>query len=169
MADITKVRVGTCDVSLGGYDLGHTKGGVEVSYEPTYTDVSVDLYGKTVVDKYLDGEKFTAKVPLAESTIANFRNAIPQSTFAGAANARITIGAKAGKKASDDALQLVIHPSSQGTKAYDTVMYKAVVTESVVVGHTNDGETILEVTFTALLDETRSDGNYLGLIGNSAL
>ncbi len=168
MADTTKIRLGTCDVSLGGYDLGHTKGGVEVTYEPTYKEVTVDLYGETVVEKYLTGEKFTAKVPLNESTIVNCKNAIPQSTFAGAANARITIGAKAGKKASDDALQLVLHPSSQGTRAYDIVMYKAVVTESVVISHTNDGETILEVTFESLLDESRSDGNYLGLIGNSA-
>lgn len=167
MADITKVKVGACDISFNGVDLGHTIGGVEVSYEPEYKDVSVDKYGTTVVEKYLLGEKFTAKVPLAESTIANLRNAIPQSTFAGAANARITIGAKAGKKATDDAYQLVLHPSSEGTRAFDIVMYKAYVQATVVLSHTNDGEKIIEVEFVALLDESKSDGNYLGLIGDS--
>lgn len=167
MADVTRVKVGTCTVSLNGLDLGHTKGGVEVSYEPVYKDVSVDLYGETVVEKYLIGEKLTAKVPLAESTIANFRNAIPQSTFAGAANKRITIGAKAGQKATDDSYQLVLHPVIEGTRAFDIVLYKAYSSETVVVGHTNDGEKIIEVTFQALLDETKSDGNYLGLIGDS--
>lgn len=167
MANVTNVKVGACDVTYNGTDLGHTIGGVEVSYEPVYKDVMVDAYGETIVEKYLMGEKFTAKVPLAESTIANMRNAIPQSTFAGAGNSRITIGAKAGKKATDDAYELVLHPSGEGTRAFDIVMYKAYVGSTIVISHTNDGEKILEVTFEALLDESKSDGNYLGLIGNS--
>lgn len=167
MADITKVKVGVCSVTFNSIDLGHTIGGVEVSYEPEYKDVSVDKYGSTVVEKYLIGEKFTAKVPLAESTIDNLRNAIPQSTFAGAANARITIGAAAGKKATDDAYQLVLHPTGEGTRAFDIVIYKAYVGSTITLSHTNDGEKIIEVTFEALLDETKSDGNYLGLIGDS--
>ena len=167
MADITKVKVGVCSVTLNGVDLGHTIGGVEVSYEPVYKDVAVDLYGETVVEKYLIGEKLSAKVPLAESTINNFRNAIPKSTFAGAANARITIGAKAGKKATDSALQLVLHPVIEGTRAFDIVLYKAYSGDTIVVGHTNDGEKIIETNFQAILDESRSDGNYLGLIGDS--
>lgn len=167
MADVTNVQVGACSVSFNGLDLGHTKGGVEVSYGPVYKDVMVDKYGETVVEKYLIGEKFTAKVPLAEYTIANLRNAIPQSVFAGAANSRITIGAAAGKKASDDAYQLVLHPLNEGTRAHDVVMYKAVVTSEVVLPHKVDEEKVIEVTFEALLDESRSDGNYLGLIGDS--
>lgn len=167
MADITNVKVGACDVTYNGTSLGHTIGGVEVSYEPVYHETMVDAYGETPVEKYLMGERFTATVPLAESTIANLRNAIPQSTFAGAANARITIGAKAGKKATDDAYELVLHPSGEGTRAYDIVIYKAYVDSTITLSHTNDGEKIVEVTFVALLDESKADGNYLGLIGDS--
>lgn len=167
MADITNVKVGVCSVTFNGTDLGHSIGGVEVSYEPVYKDVMVDAYGETMVEKYLIGEKFTAKVGLAESTIANMRNAIPQSVFGGAGNARITIGAKAGKKASDDAYELVLHPTGEGTRAFDIVMYKAYVGSSITLSHTNDGEKVTEVTFEALLDETKTDGNYLGLIGDS--
>jgi len=167
MADITNVKVGVCDVTFNGTNIGHTIGGVEVTYEPVYKDVMVDAYGETIVEKYLIGEKLTAKVPMAESTIVNMRNAIPQSTFAGAANARVTIGAKAGKKATDDAYELVLHPSGEGTRAFDVVLHKAYSSESVTLSHTNDGEKVVEVTFTALLDESKSDGNYLGLIGDS--
>lgn len=167
MASITNVKVGVCSVTYNGVDLGHTKGGVEVSYEPVHHDVSVDLYGETVVEKYLIGEKFTVVVPLAEKTIANLRVAIPQATFAGAANARITVGAKAGKKATDDAYQLVLHPVTEGTRAYDVVLHKAYVASTVVIPHRNDEESLIEVTFEALLDETKTDGNYLGLIGDS--
>lgn len=167
MSDITQVQVGACSVSFNGLDLGHTKGGVEVTYEPTHKDVSVDKYGETVIQKRLTGEKLSAKVPLAEYTIANLRNAIPQSTFAGAANARITIGASAGQLATADAYQLVLHPLTEGTRRHDIVIYKAYVASTVVLPHKNDEEKVIEVTFEALLDETKSDGNYLGLIGDS--
>lgn len=167
MADILKVKVGACSVTFNGTDLGHTKGGVEVSYAPEYKDVGVDLYGNTPVEQYLIGERLTVKVPLAESTIANLKVAMPNTTFAGAANARITLGKKAGAKQSSNAAQLVLHPVGEGTRAFDIVLHKAVVSSEVVLAHKIDEEKIVEVTFTALLDETKSDGNYLGLIGDS--
>lgn len=167
MADISKVKVGVCDVSYNGVDLGHTKGGVEVTYEQMYHDVSVDKYGETIVEKFLTGEKLTAKVPLAESTIANLKVAMAQGTFAGAANARITLGSSAGQSARADAAQLVLHPRNEGTRVLDIVMYKAIAVGEVVLNHKIDEEKIIEVTFEALLDETKSDGNYLGLIGDS--
>lgn len=169
MADVTNVQVGVCSVSFNGIDLGHTKGGVEVSYEPVYHDVMVDKFGETIVEKYLMGEKWTAKVPLAEFTIANLKVAMPKTTFAGAANSRVTVGAASGKKATADAAQLVLHPMIEGTRRHDIVFYKAFVASSIVLNHKIDEEKIIEVTFEALLDESRSDGNYLGMIGDSTL
>jgi len=167
LPDITNVIVGECTVTFGGTDLGHTKGGVEVAYAPIFKDVTVDKYGETIVEQYLIGEKLTAKVPLAEYTIANLRRAMPQTTFAGAANTRVTVGAAAGKKSTDDAAVLVLHPRNEGTRRHDIVFYKAIVAGEVTLPHKVDEEKVVEVTFLALLDETRSDGNYLGLIGDS--
>lgn len=167
MSDITNVKVGACSVSFNGVDLGHTKGGVEVSYEPVYHDVSVDKYGETIVEKYLMGEKLTVKVPLAESTIANLKVAMPQATFGGAGNTRITLGANAGAKASSSAAQLVLHPLNLGTRENDIVLHKACVTSTIELAMKVDEEKLIEVTFEALLDESKSAGNYLGLIGDS--
>ncbi|MFA5768365.1 MAG: hypothetical protein WC871_02355 [Bacteroidales bacterium] len=167
MADVTNVQVGVCSVNFNGTDLGHTKGGVEVTYEPNYHEVSVDKYGETMVEGYLVGEGWEAKVPLAEFTIANLGVAIPQGQFAGAANARRTIGANAGKKLTSVAAQLVLHPINEGTRRHDIVFYKAAVISEVVINHAVDEEKIVEVTFKALLDETKTDGNYLGMIGDS--
>lgn len=127
----------------------------------------VDKYGETVVEKYLAGEKMTAKVPLAELTIANLKVAMPQGTFAGAGNARLTLGHSAGTKATTSAAQLVLHPLNMGTRANDIVMHKAYVSSTVDLKMKVDEENVFEVTFEALLDETKSDGNYLGLIGDS--
>lgn len=167
MADITQVRVGVCTVTFNGTDLGLTKGGVTVSYEPSYHDIAVDQYGETIVDSVLVGEKFSAKVPLAESTIANMKVAMPNGTFAGAANKRLTLGKTSGTRQSTLAAQLVLHPQNEGTRVNDVVIYKAFVNSTIELAHTIDGEKILEVEFMALLDSTKSDGNYLGLIGDS--
>lgn len=168
MADITNVQVGVCEVTFNGVNLGHTKGGVEVSYEPNYHEVSVDKYGETMVDAYLVGEKLEAKVPLAEYTIDNIAVAIPQGAAAGAADARQTIGAVAGKQLSSVAAELVLHPINEGNRSRDIVFHKAAVMSQVVINHAVDEETIIEVTFRALLDETKADQNYLGMIGDSA-
>lgn len=167
MADITKVKVGACSVTFNGVDLGHTLGGVEVTYAPTHHDVSVDKYGDTVVEKVLQGEKLTAKVPLAEYTIANLKNAIPQSQFQGAANARVHIGKSAGGSARAVAAQLILHPLSEGTRAFDIVFHKAYVANQIKLSHKIDETRVVEVEFEALLDETKSDNNYLGFIGDS--
>lgn len=167
MADINNVNLGVCSVTFNSVDLGHTLGGVEVSYEPVFKDVHVDKYGETPINKYLIGEKLKAKVPLAEYTIANLRNAIPHAEFAGAANARITIGKSAGQASLSRAAQLVLHPVNKGTRAHDIVIHKAIVTSTINLGHMNDEEKVIEVEFEALIDETKSDGNYLGLIGDS--
>jgi hypothetical protein len=167
MTDITNVKVGACSVNFNNVDLGHTKGGVEISYEPVYHDVSVDKYGESVVEKYLMGEKWSVKVPLAELTIANLKVAMPQGTFAGAANARLTLGHSAGTKATSSAAQLVLHPLNMGTRANDIVLHKAFVASTVDLKMKVDEENVFEVTFEALVDETKSDGNYLGLIGDS--
>jgi len=47
------------------------------------------------------------------------------------------------------------------------VLYKAYVASAVTLNHKIDEEKLVEVTFEALLDETKTDGNYLGMIGDS--
>ena len=165
-ADITNVKLGVCSVTLAKNDLGHTKGGVVVTYSPDYHDVSVDKYGNTVVEKILIGEKLTAVVPLAESTIANLQVAIPAG---GTDASKITIGDKAGTAMAALAGLLVLHPIANDAAdlSEDVVLYKAVVTSEVALPFTFDGERLTEVTFEALLDEGRSEGDYLGLIGDS--
>lgn len=167
MANSENVKLGVCSVSFNGVDLGHTKGGVELTYEPVFKDIAVDKYGETPTEKVLIGEKLTVKVPLAEYTLANLKVAMPMGSKAGAGDARLTLGSNAGKEGSTEAKQLVLHPISEGTRVNDVVVHKALVTSTVSIKHMVDEEKLVEVTFEALLDESKSDGNYLGFIGDS--
>lgn len=171
MADVTKVKVGTCDVTANGVNLGHTKGGCEVNYEPSYHDISVDEFGETVVNKKLLGEKFSVKVPLAEYTLANLAVAIPNSGIitnaVTPAKQRLQFGSKAGKDMLAKAVAWLFHPKDMGASvAFDINIPKGIVTNQVTISHVNDGERIIEVTVEALLDETKADGAYLASIGD---
>jgi len=167
MADATKIQLGVCDVTYKGVDLGHTIGGVTVTYTPEYHETKVDKYGSSVVEKFLVGERMVAKGSLAEWTLANLQVAIGQSTLSG--DDSVTIGSFAGKKASLKAGLLLLHPIAAGASVrdYDVAIYKAVVTSELTIEHKNDGEKVLPVEFDGLVDENRSDGNLIGFIGDS--
>ncbi len=169
MADATKIALGVCKVTFDSIDLGHTKGGVEVVYEPVWHDVKVDQYGDTIVRKRLMGEKFTAKVPLAEYTVANLKVGMPAGTIVGTTNKRLDMGSSAGKSSSTLAAALLLHPVDSGTaKDFDINVPKAMVDSQITLSHVNDGERIIECTFEAIIDESKADGARLFSIGDPA-
>lgn len=168
MSNSLNVKMGVCSVSFKGTDLGHTKGGVEVTYDPQWSEITVDKYGKTVVEKKLTGEKVTVKVPLAEYTADNLLVAIPAGTQSGTTHKKLSIGSDAGKSLLAQAGQLILHPVGESNKDFDVVLHKAAVTSSVTIKHQVETERVVEVTFEALIDETKADGSYLGFIGDSA-
>lgn len=168
MADAAKIQLGVCSVTYKGIDLGHTIGGATVTYAPDFHETSVDKFGSSVTEKFLVGERLTAKLSLAEFTIANLLVAINQGT-AGADDA-VTIGSNAGKRASANGGLLVLHPlnsPASDTRQFDVSIYKAVVTNELEIEHKNDTEKVLPVEFDGLIDENRADGNMLGFIGDS--
>lgn len=169
MSDISNIKIGVCSVVFGTTNLGHTKGGVTVTYSPEYADITADQFGNTPIDKALVGEMLTIKVPLAESQVANLAIAFPLGTLDGATDARVTIGKEAGARLRDVAAKLVLHPlvNAAGVLDDDVVIHKAVVHKEVEIGYTNENERIVEVEFVALVDTAKTNGNLLGHIGDS--
>lgn len=165
MGNILNVKLGVCKVYFGGVDLGHTIGGVEVTYAPEYHETKVDQYAG-ISERWLVGEKLSAKVPLAENTLTTIKNAITHSTDN---TDHVTIGSEAGKRSSTFAKLLVLHPVANEASDYsdDVGIYKAHVNNEITVGYKNDGEQIIEAVFDGLVDENRTDGNLLGMIGDS--
>jgi hypothetical protein len=166
MASITNVKMGVCSVTFDDVDLGHTKGGVTVTYEPEIHDITVDAYGTTPAEKVLIGQKLRATVPLAEASLANLSVALP----AGTADAdAITLGGTVGLRLSTVAGELVLHPTANtGDLSEDVVIYNAVVINTVSIPFMVDSEGVVEVEFEGMIDESRTDGDMLGLIGDSS-
>lgn len=165
MSDALNVDLGTCDVYVGGRHIGHTIGGVEVVYSPEFHETKVDKYAGAV-ERWLIGESLMAKVPMAEATLTNLKEAMTHAT---AGSGFVSIGSKAGKRSSTAAELVRLHPigNADADKSDDVVIYRATVTNEITIPFKNDGEKVIEVEFTGLIDESKSDGNLLGLIGDS--
>jgi len=166
MSDISNVKMGVCSVTFGTAELGHTKGGVTVTYEPDIHDITVDQYGSTPAEKVLIGQKLKATVPVAETTMANLAIAIPTGT---GGSEYIQLGGTVGARLSESAETLVLHPIANDSDdlSEDVVIYSAVVTNSIEIPFMVDEERIIELEFEGIIDESMSDGNMLGLIGDS--
>lgn len=167
--DLSNVRIGIVDVQVNGVSVGYTKGGVEISYKPEYTDMTVDQFGDTAIDKALKSEVFSAKVPLAEMTIDNMKKAIPTGVLTknGSKN-KLTIGRAAGYKLGATAAQIVLHPTANGADASeDVIIYKGVIISETKLAKKFDEQEVVEIEILALPDPSRADGNYLGTIGDT--
>ena len=174
MADVSNIQLGVQNLTYGTEELGHTNGGCTFNYAPEYTDIVVDLYGNTPVDKALTGEVVTVTVPLAEVTLEKLKMAIPTGTVTEAVEGgakKLEFGSIAGKKLSERAQKLTLHPSWLPTsdKSFDIVLHKAVITGEIELAYTKDEQTTFEVEFTALIDETQDDGGLLATIGSATV
>lgn len=175
MANINNLYVAAGSlITFGGVDLGHTVDGVEISIERELTEVKTDIYGNTPVDMVLAGQKATVKLKLAEITAGIMSYVVPEADWDVGTGSKETLhfGSKAGYSLRNDALELVITPQGKNTDNSKTItFFKAVSTDNATVAYKIDEQSVFEVTFTALVDETRAatDGRLLGRVGPAAI
>lgn len=175
MAVKDNVRIGDAEVYVdygdgnGEQFLGETLDGAEFTFEREFEDLIVDKYGTSPLDKALTGNKLMIKVTLAEITTENISRAIPEGLFAEqATDSKTGLGAQSGYLASTDEGLLRLHPRRNAPSARneDIYIWRAVPIETVELGFKRDEQRVLEITFEALVDETRANGEHLGRIGD---
>lgn len=81
MSDSKNVKLGVCQVSFDGRDLGYTKGGVEVTVQTQTQEIMVDQHGQTAINEFITGRKVKVKCPLAETTLQNLVQIMPGATL----------------------------------------------------------------------------------------
>ena len=175
MANINNLYVAAGSlITFGGVDLGHTVDGAEIEFERELTEVITDLYGNTPVDMVLTGQKATVKLKLAEITPGTLSYVIPEADWDVGTGSKETLhfGSKAGYSLRNDALELVITPQGKNSDNSRTItLFKAISSDNVSVAYKIDEQSVFEVTFSALVDESRAatDGRLLGRVGPAAI
>ncbi len=168
--DINEAEIaGPCRITFGGIDLGHTTGGVLLTVERDFEDVTVDRYGSTPIDKVLTGNRVMVNFTLAQPNWRALDTAMPETSSQDGTGAldRIDIGAQAGASLRSEAKQLVIHPlkNADADTSDDVVIYKAVSAENVELPMRIDEQKVVEITMHGLVDETYGTGRRLGHVG----
>jgi hypothetical protein len=174
MAQISKLKVAAGSlVTFGGVDLGHTVDGAEIEIKREFTEINADVYGKTPIDFILTGQSATVKLKLAEIHPLTMAYVVPEADWdVGTVSDQVHFGSKAGYSLRNDALDLVITPQGGNTDGKMTfTFFKAVSTDNMKLAYKIDEQSVFEVTFTALVDESRAstDGRLLGRMGPLAI
>lgn len=172
MANVQNLRIGDCDVFLDGIHLGHTKGGVEFTFEREFEDLTVDKYGNMPVDMALTGNNLLIKAFLAEITNDVLNVAIPEGKYdLGPSDDKLGLGTDSGYLLRQDAKPLRLHPRNKAATDYseDIYIWLAVSVENVEMAFKIDEQRVIETTFRALVDESKTNGERLGRIGPAAI
>lgn len=168
MANIANVRIGDCDVFYDEVHLGHTKGGVEFTFEREFEDLTVDKYGSMPLDMALTGQNLLIKAFLAEITNDVLNVAIPEGNYAlGSLDDKLGLGRDAGYLLRQDAKPLRLHPRNKAANdnSEDVYIWLAASVENVEMGYKIDEQRIIETTFRAFVDESQPNGSRLGQVG----
>jgi hypothetical protein len=76
-ADSNNILIGAATVYISGTDVGYTKGGVKIIFNPTYVDVKADQAVGTIKKARAD-ETIRVMVPMLEPTLNRVRIAFDQ-------------------------------------------------------------------------------------------
>lgn len=156
---VKNIKLGACGVSLGGTDLGYTKGGVEVEIATETLKVTVDQLGQTTISELVQGRNVKVTVPLAESVLKNMVSLMPGSTISSDGNT-LTITSAQGVNLVDVAQPLILTP--QDGADFILTLPKAATAGNFTMAYKSDDVRVFSVEFNAYPD----DAGVLGTMTN---
>lgn len=144
------IKLGACNASFKGTELGMTKGGVEVSVETTTYPITVDQHGETAIDEFITKRQFKISVPLAETTLELVGLALPGSEIQ---SGRLVIKTAVGLSLIDSAGVLQLTPVTGGNSDEPITFVKANTAGNFSFAYRHNEERIYNVEFTAYPDD----------------
>lgn len=162
MSSAANMKTGPCEVYINAASAGYTEGDVTFNDGLQTRERKVSQFGNLVLDLIGTGQNPTITVRMAEPTLANLKLWMPEGSSTGNS---VYFGKKPGWKASDYAVRLALLPIKSAGQE-EIVLFKAVVQSRGQVGINSENDRVYEVTFLGLVDETKTDGKYLGYIAS---
>ncbi|KLN95666.1 hypothetical protein QU516_17155 (plasmid) [Moellerella wisconsensis] len=147
---VENIKLGACNVSFKGEDLGFTKGGVEVEISTDTLKVNVDQMGETVVSEFIQGRNIKVTVPLAETVLERLAAIMPGSTLSAEKDV-ISIMTGIGVNLVEVAQELVLTPTNKDD--YILTLPKTATAGSFNMAYKHDDVRVYSIEFTAYPDE----------------
>lgn len=147
------VKIGTCDVSFNSVDLGLTKGGVTLSFATKKIDINRNCFGSVTPGSIIAERTIKVKVPMAESSFANLKTAIPGSVLTiNATKKRLDVNTDRGVNTFNYAGALVLTPTNSVDENEKITVPIAAPDGSFSISYTHDKERVIEVEFEGVED-----------------
>lgn len=168
----TKFLKAAYQVTYNSVVLGYTtREGVKLTVTSEKTKVEADQFGIGAVDFLTGGESAQLSFELEQWDTSGFKVAFPHAIkFVDGSDERITFGRQPGVTFLDRSYELLLHRyrDAGSDTSKDIKFYKAVVaTDAFEQTYNSQGLTVIPLTFDALVDTSKSDGQYLFEIGTT--
>jgi hypothetical protein len=156
--NVENVKLGAANVLWGTDDLGFTKGGIDVSISTITKEVTVDQFGPSAVNEYIQGRTVQVTVPLAETDLNKLALALPGSTLVTGTGGKLKlmVSTASGTALRALAKKLVLHPTGVPTsqKNDDFVVLLAAPVGDIEFAYNFEDERVYNVTFKGFPDNT---------------
>lgn len=168
------VKLGVCKIFYGGraadnakgisatteFDLGYTKGGVEVEVTTATHPVTIDQFGETVVKEYITKREVKIKIPLAETTLENLVKIMPGAelvTATGTNYVSVKSAISTDLRLTADKLVLrpkVLHDANPIDHSEDFIIPWAATAGAMKFAYKHDQERVFDCDFMAYPDDS---------------
>jgi hypothetical protein len=161
-------KIGVCEVSFDGHDLGPTEGPVNVKLPSDMFEAFIEAYGKKApIAAWHTGEGIEVDMELSEenySILEAIWGAWDRVTDG--LKEKLTIGAAGPRAVATGAL--VLHPLTETTTDNGNLtLYKGYCTSPGDWSYATGKTRTRKVVFKAMVDLTRDDGDMVGCFGDS--
>lgn len=167
--NLTLIENGPVRLTYGGAVFGFTMEGVEFDYVPSWNTLAVDQFGpETKADLMLNGQQLNIVARIPEFSYTRIRDLFPTSILSTSGPDQVvTVGRSAGARASDFAKQLILHPIflDVADTSRDVTVHSCLVEEGPSFEYQPAEALMREVTFVALIDDSKDEGNKLFSVG----
>ena len=169
--DVTLIRTGahkiTVDPAGTPKTAGFTHGNLQLTWSVQKRTVNVAEYGTTPVDEEVTGVQLSVKFSMIERSLKVFDIAFnglyPLATAGGRG-----IGRSGIQRAQDRGKSILLHPLSQGASTtQDITLNKVLLIPTGNIELSDQGDQIIEVEGTCVVDPAAADGQLLALINES--
>ena len=157
MGDAANIIVGAATISVNAADVGYTKGGCEVRYEPAFLEVMADQ-AVGVVRKARTSERMYVKTMVLEATLIRIRQAfmLPSASLVGST---LTLGYNNACWVDEVALVLVGEGPNCGTRTF--TFARCITFGNRVYSMKRDEETAFELEFEILKNSSGVFGTII--------
>lgn len=164
--DSTQERLGACTLTVDGTDLGLTFGDVVYTATAPLVEAHPSQHGAP-------SEMFTGEGRIVVT--GTFAQTLEQTTLLGkiladstVAGDKVSMGRTPGFRASQNAFELILHPEDQSGTTKDLTIYRALGVGNFESLYSREAVQGFPFEFMGLYDVSRSNGDRLWSLGNSA-